>query len=301
MIKALEGLNPIEAVGLLARATLSLGYIDNPTTTPLKGEESLRRRVIDEVRSRLGLATDDNTATAIERMAEVLDAESDGLLAPPDTTSALIRLAERGDLPSDLYEINVIPSIVDMLGKRFTLEKEIIETTIRAPTMEQHFGPDRRPHEPAMISLFLRTFRTKWPLKDFVMLVAGGRDGFRLHVHQAWRIYPARVNVAGLVTPVDWLRRFANSYGAKVEIDGKKDNFFLFVNAKVPDKMKWEVPPNRKYIISRFFRRDPTTGGEQSALIVAVDAMKYLETLDALGVRREDIIDEFVPAIKPRD
>jgi len=301
MIKALEGLDPIEAVGLLSRAALYLGYVNDQTTTALHEEEVIREMVIDEVRSRLGLAADDYTPDALEQMAEVLDAESDKLIAPPDTNSALIRLAERGDLPSDLYEINIISNVVDLLGKRFPLEKEIIETTIRAPTIEQHYGPARRPQEPAMISLFLKTFRTRWPLKDFTMLVAGGREGFRLHVHQAWRIYPTRVNVAGLSTPVDWLRRFAGVYGANIEIEGKKDNFFLFTNGRVPDRMKWELPPHRQFIISRFFQRDAITGREQSALIIAVDIGKYLNTLDELGVRREDVLEGFVPAPKPRD
>jgi hypothetical protein len=301
MIKAVEGLKPIDAVGLLARATLSLSYLDNATGTVREGEETLRRRIVEEVRSRLGLAGDDYTESAIERMGDVLDAETDALLAPPDTNSALTRLAERGDLPSDLYEIDIIPTVADQLGKRFALEKEVIETTIRAPTVEQHFGPARGPHEPAMISLFLRTFRTRWPYKDFSMLVAGGRDGFRLQVHQAWRIYPARVNVAGLATLVDWLRRFAEVYGAKIEIDGKEDNFFLFVNGNVPNSMKWQVPPKTTYVISRFFRRDPITNAEQSALVVAVNVNKYLGTLDELGVKREDILDEFVPAPRARE
>ena len=48
---------------------------------------------------------------------------SDRLLAPPDTESALARLAERGDFPSDLYEINIIANVADIYGNRFDLEK----------------------------------------------------------------------------------------------------------------------------------------------------------------------------------
>ena len=227
------------------------------------------------------------------------NSESDQLIAAPDTEAALLRLAERGDLPSDLYEIKIIPNIADALGKRFPLEKEIIETTIRAPTTEQHFGPARGQHEPAMISLFMRNFRTRWPLKDFFMLVAAKREGFLLHIHQAWRIYPQIIDVSGLATPVDWLKRFADFYGAKIEIQGEKANFFMFLEGGIPSEMKWEVPPPKKLLISRFSQQDPITHADQAALIVAIDIYKYLDTLDDLGVRRQDFLDGFVPPPRP--
>ena len=211
-------------------------------------------------------------------------------------------MAERGDLPSDLYEIKIIKEIETGLGKRrFPLERDIIETTIRAPTTEQHFGPASGKREPPMISLFLRNFRTKWPLKDFFMLVAAQRDGFLLHVHQAWRIYPSIVNVSGVTTLVDWLKRFADVYGLSVEVDGRKDNFFLFVEGNVPPAFKWDVPPNKKLLMSRFASRDRDTAKERAALTVGIDIYKYLSTLDQLGVRRQDFLDKFVPAPRPRD
>ena len=228
MIKALEEFDKMAAVGVLARAALSLGYCDGPQLGAVEREEDIQTRVVEEVRSRLGISKDDNSRDALDRMADCLDAESDQLLAAPDTEAALSRLAERGDLPSDMYEIGIVPDIPAALGKRFALEKDVIATTIRDPTTEQHFGPARGLHEPAMISLFLRNFRTKWPLRDFFMLVAAQRDGFHLQIHQAWRIYPSRIRcVRSFATPVDWLKRFSESYGAKVEVEGTKANFFF--------------------------------------------------------------------------
>ena len=224
------------------------------------------------------------------------------LLPPPDTNAALIRLAERGDLPSDLYEINIIPNIVNLHGKHFGLEKDIIETTVRAPSIEQHFGPAQRPHEPAMVSLFLRSFQTRWPLKDFVMLVAAKRDGFRLDVHQAWRIYASRVDIAGVERPVDWLRRFADRYGADVEIAGTKAHFFLFTSGQAPNSVTLATGRKKRTImISRFAQNDPISGVEQSALVVAIDVDKYTTMLNELRVKREDFFDKFVPAPRPLD
>jgi hypothetical protein len=295
MIASLKTLDRTAAAGLLARAALSLGYEGNPIAPSIRGEEEIRSALIDEARQRLGVDRGDDRPETIERIADCLDEESDKLLAPPDTQAALARLAERGDLPSDLYEIDIIPNVIEFHGKDFPLEKEIIETTIRAPTLEQHFGPPRKIHEPAMISLFARTFRTRWPLKDFVMLVAAQREGFRLHVHQAWRIYPSRVDVKGVKTPVDWLSRFANAYGAEIEVQGKKGHFFLFTTEDIPSV--FNVPLSGKpeaIMVSRFTQKDPVTGIEQSALVVAIDLVRYGRMLDALRVKREDMLEEFV-------
>lgn len=221
MIEYLYTLDKKLAAGLLARAALSLGYEGDPVAPLVKGEETIRSGLLDEARKKLGVDRDDNRLETIERIADFLDHVSDTFLGSPDTGAALARLAERGDLPSDLYEIKIIPNGIEIYGNQFSLEKEIIETTIRAPTLEQHFGPPRLPDQPAMISLFARTFRTKWPLKDFIMLVAGQRDGFCLHVHQAWRIYPSRVNVEGVKTPapiglVDLLTLMGQRFRSKV-------------------------------------------------------------------------------------
>ncbi|MGD9543554.1 MAG: hypothetical protein AB7F41_10640 [Methylocystis sp.] len=295
MIKAVEGMDRKAAIGVLARAALSLGYVNRPSYV-LAGEETVRENIIEEVRHRLGIAEDDNSPDSIEKLAEVLDEESDRLLAPHDTQSALERLAVRGDLPSDLYKINIIPNVVDLYGRQFPLEKEVIETTIRSPSIEQHYGLPTAPGVPALISLFLKLFRTRWPLRDFVMLVAAQRDQFQLHVHQAWRIYPSRVNTAGLKEPVDWLRRFSEVYGKDIEIDGEKGRFFLFLNNKVPEKVHLRPKGGKETImVSRFTQNDPLSGKEQAALIVAIDVNKYMSTVKDLAVKRQDFIDGFVP------
>jgi hypothetical protein len=301
MIKAVQSIDPTRAAGLLARAALSVGYLNNPL---VESESDLFARVVEEARSQLGIGINDNDPETIERIADFLDEESDKLLQPPDTKSAIDRLAERGDLPSDLYEINIIPNVQDVYGKGFSLEKEIIETTIRAPTLEQHYGPPRGLYEPSMISLFVRTFRTTWPLKDFSVIVAAQRRGLILDVHQAWRVYPQKVNLQGAKTPVDWLRKFADSYGAELEVQGKRGHFFLIAEGPIPNSFSFRPPESRKerlYVISRFAQKDLSSGIEKSALILAIDADKYRSTLDELGVRRENILDRFVPAPRPNN
>jgi hypothetical protein len=300
MIKALESIDRTTAAGLLARAALSLGYAANPSTRLTEDENELVVRIIDEARGRLGLSVDDQRPEAYEQIADLLDEESEKLLAPPDTQAALRRLAERGDLPSDLYEIQIVDNVVDLYGKQFPLEKQIIETTIRAPSLEQHYGAGKTPNEPGLISVFARSFRTKWPLKDFIELVAGQRDGFKLYIHQAWRIYPRFVDLAGAAKPVDMIRRFADTYGSEIEVEGKRASFFLMAQGPIPKLVQVPARPHTT-IMSRFQQYDPKTGVEFSTLIVSINADKYMKTLDAMSVRREDILDSFVPAPRPRD
>jgi hypothetical protein len=305
MIKAVSSFDPKSAAGVLARAALSVAYVDHPV---VGGEPvELITRVIDEARQQLGLSSEENSQEAFDRIADLLDQEADRLLAPPNTETALFRLAERGDLPSDLYEINIIPNVIDVYSKGFSLEKKIIETTIRAPTQEQHYGPARKPHEPVMISLFLRSFRTKWPLKDFSMIVAAQRNGFRLDVHQAWRVYPRVVNLRGVETPIDWLRKFADHYGYEIDVGGRKGHFFLMAEGPIPNQMsipqreakrRGRLEPQAS--VSRFVQSNPD-GTEASALIVAIDIQKYQSTLELLGVREGDFLDRFVRPPVARD
>jgi hypothetical protein len=305
MIKAVSSLDAKSAAGVLARAALSVAYVDDPLgASVLPGD--LIPRVIEEARHHLGLSSEENNEEAFEKIADFLDQEADKLLAPPNTESALFRLAERGDLPSDLYEINIIPNVIDVYRGRFPLEKQIIETTIRAPTLQQHYGPVRKPHEPTMISLFLRSFRTRWPLKDFSVIVAAQRNGFNLDVHQAWRIYPQIVSLRGVETPIDWLHKFADHYGYEIEVGGRKGHFFLMAEGPIPNQM-W-IPQkvskrNRlepQSTVSRFAQHNPT-GAQISALIVAIDIQKYWVTLEQMGVRERDFLDRFVPAPVARD
>jgi hypothetical protein len=295
MIDALERkFGRIAAAGLMARAALSLGYEET------KGEqESIITQLVDEARNRLGINREDNEPNTLSRIADFLDSESDKLFPPANTNLALARLAGRGDLPSDLYEINIIKNVSDIHGKNWQLEKELIETTIRDFTQEQHYGPPKEPHEPAMISLFARSFITKWLVKDFVMLVAAKREGFKLDVHQAWRIYPSKMNIAGANTPVKLLQRFADTYGAEIDINGTIGHFFLFSSTPAPSAFKFNMgrAKERNIVVSQFNQND-SSGRPNSALIVAIDLDKYKITLRTFGVRREDIIDEFAKVPK---
>jgi hypothetical protein len=94
-------------------------------------------------------------------------------------------------------------------------------------------------------------------------------------------------------------QRFADEYGAQIDINGRMGHFFLFSDTPAPRSFKLNTggAKGRTIIISQF-NQDDSRGHPNSALIVAIDWDKYKMTLKALGVRREDIIDEFAKAPK---
>jgi hypothetical protein len=294
MISALEKIDKVAAAGFLAKAALSLAYTTSPALGAEASEDTIRASIIAEARDQLGLQSDDYGANAIERIADFLDAESDKLIAPPDVPSALTRLAERGDLPSDLYGIEIAPNIAALVGKGFPLEKKLIETTIRTPNVEQHFGQFGGLNEPSSVSLFAKAFRTRWPQRDFVMLVGALRQKTMLSVSQAWRIYTSRVDLNGAKRPVDWLRRFAETYGAEIEINGQKAKFFdlMEIDRPLQKIVQGGKGKPRQVVVTDFTQWE--NGKEIAALVTAIDADKYRVTLKSLGVKEQDILDALV-------
>jgi hypothetical protein len=296
MIAALEKLDSLTAAGVLARAALSLGYTTLPEAT-IAGEDELRAQVIDEARHKLGIETGDENAETIEKIGDLLDEEADRLLPEPDINSALQRMAARGDLPSDLYTVEIVPNISNLHGRQFGLEEKLIRLTIASPDMEQHFGERDEPEEPAMASLFGKYIRTRWPGKDFFMLVVGHRTGTRLVVLQAWRVYKSRVDVNGAQDLVDWLKRFSEFYGADIELNGKKGKFFNYaaiagglIKAHVHVGGKGEP---REVIVGHHTR---WIGNRPAAsLINAIDSDKYMATVKSQAVTEDDIYDLLVP------
>jgi hypothetical protein len=296
MIGALETLDEKTALGILARAALALEDQGNPAAKALlDSEETIRSSILREARRNLGIQADDYSPETIERLSDYLDQESDRLTGVLDADAALKRLAARGELPSDLYKISIIEHIADFHRAGFAREKQLIESTIRLPTKEQHFGVEAHRDEPSLISLFARQFKTRFPYKDFTMLVAAAREGLILHVHQACRIYPSildGLDIRKVENLVDLLRCFADSYGFDVEIDGKRSHFFLLLDKPAPPHIRVNIGGKTKSItVSQFLQKDRHTGCQIAALVVAIDLQEYKKTLNKMNVKLSDIFN----------
>jgi hypothetical protein len=206
-------------------------------------------------------------------------------------------LADGGNLPPDLYEISVDPAIGERLGeRRYPLELSLIKAAIRHPDRQQHFARSQNPREPSLVSLFFRSFKTKWQFKDFGMLAVASRDGLLLSVGQAWRIYPPLLDVSAAKNLVDMLRIFTMRYGAKVTRDGRVGSFFLTVDGPVPAETRYTIdgrrPGEKRTTISSIVQHQE--GRATAALVTAVDLNKYDDDLVKMAVTADQIADNLV-------
>ena len=297
MISTLENFDKVTAAGILARAALAIEDQDNPAGTPkLPDETSLRRSLLAEARKMLGVLSSDQSPRTLERLGEILDTECESLIGPTniDSNLALKRLSERGELPSDLFEIRIIPNIEKFHGRKYPHEKKLIESTIRSPDQEQHFGPPASADGPFLISLFAKHIPHQYPLKSFTMLVAGQRNELVLDIHQAWRIYPDIVNLNGIANLVDMLRRFADIFGTEISLGDKRGHFILAADIpkgqviKTTFNIKADVDTSRKkseklITVTCFVQHNPMGGLNQAALATGISLSQYAEVLKSRG------------------
>jgi hypothetical protein len=120
------------------------------------------------------------------------------------------------------------------------------------------------------------------------MLVAGWRaPNFTLEVHQAWRLYSSKVPTEGAADLVELLRRFADVYGADIEVDGQRGRFFLTAEKVLPPRITIMASRGKSETITvtQFAQRNPTTQRMHAALIVAIDLNRYRETLEKMDCK----------------
>jgi hypothetical protein len=293
MIQILESLDRRTALGLLARTALALESDNNPAAIPvLDGEVDLRTKLLSVARERVGVSPGDDSEDALDRIGAFLDREAEDLVGPTDTEAALRRLAESGNLPSDMYEVAFNPKSLEWAIEQ-NLERDLAMATIRRPDKQQHFGPSSDLKSPSLVSLFIRYFRTKWPFKDFHLLVVANRDGLVLNVGQVWRIYPSLLDVSDCHNLVKVLERFANSYGAPITVGGKVGNFFLITEHSVPSTVRFTPEVGRVNVgISQLTQA--TRGVATSALVVAINLIKYHDIIHKMQVERSEIFDSLI-------
>ena len=90
-----EGLASVEAAGLLARTALAVSHERMGGCEPsayLEGEKELRIRIVDAVRSRLGVSSDDHSPEALLSVEDALDAEIEAIAEPPNLEAAMVRV-----------------------------------------------------------------------------------------------------------------------------------------------------------------------------------------------------------------
>lgn len=295
MLASLEKFDRLTAVGILARTALAIEDDGNPAGEyKVIDEEKIRESVLFEVYKTLGIDQQNRSNDMLQKIGEMLDNECEKLIGKVDDASTLNELSEKGELPSDLFDVVIINNIVDFHGKKFPNEEKLIKETIVSPDSEQHYGKPANENEPFLISLFAKQFKDKYPLRNFLMLVVGQRQGMVFIVHQAWRVYPDIVNIDGNPSLVEILERFSDVFGAEIEVGEKKGHFIL--SAEIPrgqtDTTIRILPlashkniKNEKHgiTITHFSQQNPFGGDLIASLIVAIDLIHYKQVLKSRG------------------
>ena len=259
MIEALKGFDRNTALGVLSRAALAvLSSTSNPSAQPvLEHEAEIRQQLILEVANRIGLSADLSDQNVRDKLSDALDEEAEILDLPVDSDAALTRLSERGELPSDVFDVVVYESLREVYGDAMKQEHQNILLTVRSPEAEEHFGPSISPDRPALVSLLGRRLPAHPRRAGFYHIVAGERSSTKLNVQQAWRIYEDEIDLIGAGTLMGALKLFAERYGVTIKCGDQVGRFipWALVPPNTPILEAVAVPRNSRIHSSMFVKR----------------------------------------------
>jgi hypothetical protein len=293
MIQALRGFDRTTALGVLSRAALALLSSDaNPSAVPsLENELALRGQIISELADRIGLSPADLADQGSrDRLSDALDEEAE-TLDTVDSEAALGRLSERGELPSDLFNVIVDDNqIRQVYGDALEQERKYILDTVRSPEEEYHFGSSVGSDQPALISILGRRFPGTPRRSGFYHIVSGRRDGTSLIVRQAWRMYEDEIDLMQARTVLGALKSFAEKYGLTVKIGIRVGKFIHF--ALVPPGQ----PPNVELVEGNGFKdaclsfnlRPRPDGFNEISFAMAINLNRYWAVMRRREALREN-------------
>lgn len=301
MISALANYDMPTAVGILARAAFAVEDDGNPASRARLPEEfRVREAIFDEVRRKVGISREDQSAPAIELIGKALDEEIDTLSAPDtDPDQVLDQLGLKGELPSDLYKVEVASNVRDVYKKHETAEILRIRETVANADREERLGLPVGPGEdPRLVALFSKVYSYKNPYDNFTLLVAAQpANGRELRAYQAWRLYPDAVSFSGSEKLIDLLRRFCDVYGMEFEVNGVRSKFALELEIPaeptprhhinvlplyVRDSKGRKVEKNVDVTVNWFAEFRPGQG-HHALLVTAINMTKYTATLSGHG------------------
>lgn len=288
MLASLSKFDQITAAGLLARAALALHDPYNPSAVGrVPEEERIRGELLSEARQAIGVGQDDFSAATLERISDVLDEESDALTGQPDETRVLEDLSQKGALPSDLFNVVSNKYVQRVYGNKFPQEQALIEDTVRSPALEQHYGPRKETDLPAQVSLFMKRFDDRYPIRSFWLLTAGQRRGLTLEIGQAWRIYPDMVEFQDSLMPLDALRNFSEKFGVNVRVGDIKKHFITYAeieSSRVSIEFNPDGPQNGvKEVMGNAFWTHHSQNRFEVSLVNSIDVLRYRKFLTQRG------------------
>jgi hypothetical protein len=289
---ALQKLDRRTAEGVLAAAALGTAPISGVVGVPqlLSRYSKQADDVLSEIRARLRIPPNDDSAQAHAEIDKFLSDALQGLILNADNRSdALKRVGQSGRLPPALYRVIQSQEFKTLFVNTLGMSSNHIDDAVRRPDDHQHLMPEGLPENARTLSLFLKKVTSGDARKSHWLLVNTNRAGLDQIVLSAWRIYPADVDLSGASQPIDVLRAFAEVFGYTISVGDKKA---LFVDAQQfpPDaqvKIDW-TGASTEHFVSFSQTRDVATNLYMIGLAYCIDIAKYRTSLKRHGVKVKD-------------
>lgn len=257
----------------MANATLAMAAMNvagpGMATIPEKYSE-LSRRLVNEVKLKLDIPEDDNSAENLERVRVVLAAEVnkrvyDGV----DRGAVRRRLGARGALPTAGYKLSFAADFAKDFGEK---ESFVRESILRADHI-CHLGQGTADDDPAC-TIFARKVRSKDRRSEQWALILAQRTGDKIDILALWRIFDATVDTSQCKDVVDLLRAFLNIYGVEMTINGKGTPALLVLDTNLGPDMNFEIHTDTPFKAISVFRRN-LAGSFEVAIAFTIDMKRY--------------------------
>ena len=157
MLKTLSKYDTKTSAGILARTAMILDGEYNPHfSRVINDEDSVRQSLLEEISD--GLVQNIDSSKKNDLILEYIDNELNKM-ADVQSEEAVDRLSRTANLPSDLYQIEIIKNIKDFYKKNYVKEFEKISDTVRRPDSEFHFPKDSSILNPLKYLYFFESIR----------------------------------------------------------------------------------------------------------------------------------------------
>lgn len=208
MIRELKKYRPEEANRLLADVAQML--LPHPRGVAGAEVGDAHRRVLSLLAEKAGVQVGDTSQDATTRIFRELNREmAEAVLGPESRKAARERVGASGDLRPDLYEVKFRPEFA--LEETRGIRRRYVEDAIRAPSAIQHL-PSAMIDDPVGTTLVLQHV-SHTSAGDSILLVHALREGARLTIMKAWRVYLDDLASAAFSSPLELFFHFVNRYG----------------------------------------------------------------------------------------
>lgn len=243
MLQTLKSYSPQEASVILASVIWHLlpEELIEPTTYLTTIDDDVRRRVLGEVYQKLRVSHEDKTEKSQARVLTYIGKEmSRAALAGSDLQEIKNRVGQQGNLRPAAYKV-ILTSKEEKAFQKYGLSRAQIKTSVNNADDFQHLLPDLFGPVSNDVSLFVKSF----PNEDdpFSLLVQALRDGAKLNVQHAFKIYHSDLDFDTRQEPLDLLLAFVDKYGLRITVGDETGKFVMYKT----------VPHHGSPISSNFF------------------------------------------------